>query len=204
MSVLVVGGVPGVGLELARKFSKNGEAVAFAGLQNPYTEGIDYRQINFSSPTCFRDVGELVDALPKLNTLVYDYRKIEPGSIRDLSLGKIREINSFCCEGLVMFLKKTLHKQEYLDELITVNRALLAKEAKLNPLYSAYTLAAEKFSKDMSITGEIGRVTVANFLLTDESSVAEHIADVRENEQYRFKYIKMYSGQLVADREHLG
>lgn len=151
----------------------------------------------------FQDIGELVLKLPEVKTLVYSAGYLEEGRITELSLGKLKEINTLCYEGLVIFMKKILHKQEYLDELITASEVSLAVEIPYSAAYSGSTAAAEKFSEAMTVTGEVGRVIVANYFKTQPAGAANHIMAARENEEYRHKYIKIYREPPVREAEEV-
>jgi short-subunit dehydrogenase len=214
MSVLIVGGTSGLGLELARDFVEDGNEVVVTGRHNPEEEGVEYHQLNLSQAMAFEAIGKLVMQLPEIKTLVYAAGYFQEGTVTDLSLGKIREMNMVCYEGLVCFVKKILHKQEHLDELITVTSTSQFTPRQKEPIYTGAKAAAGMFSNSMAEDGRVGKVLVAapagmstkfwegtgrdTSKDNDPADVATEIMKAREG-KFDYKFIKILRDPMTVE-----
>lgn len=214
MSVLIVGGTSGLGLELARDFIEEGDEVVVTGRHDPQENGIEHHQLNLGQAKALEAIVGLVMKLPDIKTLVYGPSYFREGRVTELSIGQIKHINTACSEGLMVFVKKLLHKQEQLPELITITSTSPYTPQGHAPVYSAASSAAAMYSNAMEMDPDVGKVLVADPMefvthITNNgegdervsciSDVAEKIMETRQQE-YRYKSIKV-SGNPIRVEE---
>lgn len=219
MSVLIVGGTSGLGLELARDFVDEGSEVIATGRHDPEEKGVEYQRLDLSQAMAFEAIGKLVLQLPEIKTLVYAAGYFQEGTVTDLTLGQIKEMNMVCYEGLVIFVKKLLHQQKHLDELITITSTSQFTPRQKEPIYTAAKAAAGMFSNSIAEDGRVGKVLVVapagmstkfwegtgrdTSNDNDPAAVAEEIMRTREGD-YDYKFIKIlrnpWEVEMVEER----
>jgi short-subunit dehydrogenase len=161
MSVLIVGGTSGLGLELAKKFQRGRRTVIVTGRRKPPAGMAEFRQFDLSAGDLPARIDEFVSGLPKISCFVYAAGYYQEGRVTDLEENEIEEMLNVGGRGLIYLVRSILKKQNHLDELITITSTSQWTPRKLEPIYNFVKAAAGHFSNAMAEDGRIGKVLVA-------------------------------------------
>ncbi len=207
MSVLVVGGTSGLGLELAKDFQSDSQEVFITGRHDPNQPGLHFENFDLTSPELPHRIGELVMRLPEVSTLVYAAGYFQDGRVTDLTDRQIEEMVDVGGRGLIYFTKAILEKQGKLDELITITSTSQWTPRQKEPIYNFVKAGAAHFSNAMAEDGRIGKVLVAGPAgmrtafwdgierddldkMLDPEWVADEIVKLRDDD-YKYRFAKI-------------
>lgn len=206
MSTLVIGGTSGLGLELARDFSKSDKAVIITGRKDPYVDFAEFHEFYLHQLDLPAKIEAFVAKLPRIDKLVYAAGYFQEGRVTDLSNEQIEEMIDVCGRALVYFVRALLQKQDSLDELVTITSTSQWTPRKLEPVYNFAKAAAGHFTNAIAEDGRIKKTMVAgpagmdtNFwkgtdqdtsTMNDPAWVAGQIMKCREQD-YRYKFIRI-------------
>lgn len=206
MSILVIGGTSGLGLELAKNYRDAGSEVIVTGRRELSEQGITRESFVLSGENLSSRVTELVNRLSQVDTLVYAAGYFQEGRVTDLSDEQIEEMIDVGGRGLIYFVREILKKQDNLKELITITSTSGWTPRQKEPIYNFVKAGAGHLSNGLAEDGRISKVLVAgpagmatNFwennprdmsTMLDPKWVADEIMKLREdNYIYRFAKI---------------
>lgn len=208
---MVVGGTSGLGLELAKKYTKAGNKVIITGRHDPKIDQIDFIKLDLSKEPLASKIKTLIMGhylhMWRVDVLIYAAGYYQEGTITDLSEKEIEEMINVCARGLVYFTKYLLEKQGKLNELITITSTSQWTPRKLEPIYNFAKSAAGHFTNALAEDGRIKKVMVVgpsgmktDFWRTinhpewdkflEPSWVVKQITDAQKD-NYRYKYIRI-------------
>lgn len=208
MNTLIVGGTSGLGLELAKKLSAEGNVIVTgSGKHVPDDESLEFRKLDLKERNLPRRMGEFVMSLPQIDTTVYAAGYYQEGRVTDLGDEEIEQMIDVGGRGLIYLMKSLLEKQGSLKELITVTSTSQWTPRKLEPIYNFVKAGAGHFSNAMAEDGQVDKVLVAGpagmrtdfwngverddlDTMLDPEWVADQIMNLRKDDfQYRFAKI---------------
>jgi len=160
MNSLIIGGTSGLGLELARKFSEEGEVIV-TGRHDPEVDFAEYREFDLAQENLTESIDKLISDAPKIDRFVYAAGYYQEGRITDLSNEEIEAMMNVGARALVYFVKAILDKQDGFDELITITSTSQWTPRKLEPVYNYAKAAAGHFSNSIAEDGRVKKVLVA-------------------------------------------
>lgn len=206
MSVLVVGGTSGLGLELAKDFREAGDEVIVTGRREVTEDGIRREEFELAGNDLAKRTGELVMGLPDISTLVYAAGYFQEGRVTDLSDDQIEEMLNVGGRGLIYFVREILKKQDELKELITITSTSGWTPRQKEPIYNFVKAGAGHLSNGLAEDGRIDKVLVVgpagmatNFwegsqkdtsTMLDPVWVADQVMDLRQGD-YRYRFAKV-------------
>ncbi len=207
MNTLIIGGTSGLGLEIAKGFSKQGGDIYVTGRRELEETGLRYERFDLSEPNLAQRIRELVLGFPEINTLVYAAGYFQEGKVTDLSEEQIEEMIDVGGRGLIYFTRAILEKQGQLDELITITSTSQWTPRKLEPIYNFAKAGAAHFSNAMAEDGRVAKVLVAGPAgmntafwegieredfdkMLDPSWVADEVLKLREDD-YKYRFAKI-------------
>jgi short-subunit dehydrogenase len=213
MNTLILGGTSGLGFELAKKFSAEGD-VFYTG-RKPKDKGFQhFESLPIEAGTSEQRIGQLIMKLPEISTFVFAAGYYQEGRIDELSEDEIRQMVEVGGIALMFTMRQLLKKQGHLNELITITSTSQWTPRKLEPVYNFVKAGAGHFSNAMAEDGRVGKVLVAGpsgmktefwkdshpdwkkFL--DAEDVASEIMKAR-NADYRYKYIRILRDPLRVE-----
>jgi len=207
MNTLIIGGTSGLGLELGKKLTKEGE-VTVTGRHNPNADGINYKEFDLTRGELPGRIGELVMHHPEVDILIYAAGYYQEGTITELSDKEVDEMLDVGERGLIFFVKKLLEKQGSLKELITITSTSQWTPRLKEPVYNAAKAGAGHFSNGLSLdVKKVGKVLVAGpagmntafwegierddlDTMLDPEWVAGEIMKLRQDD-YQYKFAKI-------------
>ncbi len=160
MNTLIIGGTSGLGLELARNMSGEGERPIIAGRHDPLVNFAEYREFDLAGGNLPVRIGEFVTKLPPIKALVYAAGFYQEGRITDLSDEQVDEMVDVGGRGLMFFVKKLLEKQDRLDELITITSTSQWTPREREPVYNFVKAGAGHYSHGQSLDRRVGKTLV--------------------------------------------
>lgn len=207
MNTLIIGGSSGLGLELAKIFSGQGDLVIVTGRTDPKVDYAKFEKLDLAPTNIAELIGEFVSSLPQIDRLVYSAGFYQEGRVTDLSPEQIQTMVNVGGTGLIYFMRELLDKQGELGELITITSTSQWTPRKLEPIYNFVKAGAGHFSNSMVEDGRIGKVLVAGPAGMDtkfwdgvdrddldtmlpKEWVAEQIVD-KLNGDYKYKFIRI-------------
>lgn len=210
MNTLIVGGTSGLGLELAKSFSAQGNETYVTGRRDLDEDGLHVEQFDLSAPDLPNRVGAFVMGLPTINTFVYAAGYFQEGRITELSDDQVEEMINVGGRGLIYFVRALLERQGSLDELITVTSTSQWTPRQLEPVYNFAKAGAAHFSNAMAEDGRVTKTLVAGPAgmntafwdgierdgvseMLDPSWVGDEIMRLREGD-YRYRFAKILRG----------
>jgi short-subunit dehydrogenase len=208
MSVLIIGGTSGLGLELAKKFRDAGNEVIVTGRRELDEPGISRQEFELAGDNLPLRVREFVAGIANVSTLVYAAGYFQEGRITDLSVEQIEEMIDVGGRGLIYFVRELLDKQAGLEELITITSTSGWTPRQKEPVYNFVKAGSGNLSNGLAEDGRIGKVLVAgpagmatNFwennprdmsAMLDPAWVAGQIMDLRGAEgEYVYRFAKI-------------
>jgi len=207
MSILVIGGTSGLGLEIAKQFANADEKVIVTGRHDPKVDFAQYYEFDLAAEHLASHIKSFVDELPKIERLVYVAGYFQEGRVTDLTPKQIEEMINVGGRGLVYFVKWLLEKQSGLEELITITSTSQWTPRKLEPIYNFAKAGAGHFSNAMAEDGRISKVLVAGpagmrtafwkdvkhadlDVMLDPEWVAKQVMKLREDD-YKYRFAKI-------------
>ncbi len=208
MTVLIVGGTSGIGLQIAKRLAANGDEVIVTGRHDPNESKLKYHKFDLSEPDLANRIDSLVGKLPEIDSLIYAAGFYRGGLITDLTDDQIEEVIAVIVRGLIYFCKYLLDKQGKLDELVAITSSATWKLQRLEPVYAAMKAAEGHFANTVAEDGRIAKVLVAapsgtksEFWRDDTHPeietflepewVAEQIIETRKDD-YKYRWFKMF------------
>ena len=160
MTVLIVVGSSGLGLELAKQLSKAGHRVIATGRNVPQDSGPDIREFDLTQPDLPRAIDKFAKDLPPIDSLYYVASLYPPGTITDLSPEQIDASLSVGGRGLMFFMRSVLVKQGKLAELMTVTSTVQYEPRKGLVVFNFIKAGEGHFSNGMAEDERVGKVLV--------------------------------------------
>lgn len=206
MTVLIIGGSSGLGLEIAKKLSKDNQVIV-TGRKIPKLKTVEFRKFDLIQKNLPSAIEEFVKGLPRVDCLIYAAGFYQEGTVTDLSEKQIEDMIDVGGRALVYFARAVLNKQGNLKELITITSTSQWTPRKLEPIYNFVKAAAGHFSNSLAEDGRVEKVLVVgpSGMKTDfwreinhpewdkflePEWVAEQINKARGG-KYRYKYIRI-------------
>jgi len=208
MNVLIIGGSRGIGWELAKLYTSNGDSVTVTGRKQPDEpdEKISFKFLDLSVPNYIKDIDSLVGELGEINRLVFAPGYFQEGTITDLTPEQILDMVQVCGTAFIFTARAVLKKQNHLDECIVITSASQWKPRKLEPIYNFAKAGVGHFAHALSLDERVTKLLVAGPTGTktafqagrdiDMSTyhepewVAQQIFDHAKG-GYRYKFIKI-------------
>ena len=203
MTVLIIGGSSGLGLELGKQLIQAGHKVIATGRNVPKDGGLDIRELDLTQTNLPKAIDDFVKGLPQIDSLHYVAGLYPPGTITDLPPEQIDAALSVGGRGLMFFVRSLLLKQGKLDELMTVTSATQYEPNKNLVVYNFVKAGEGHFSNGMAEDSRIGKVLVVAPSIMREHGNAEAdkdfldkqwVADtiIKELQKYfKFKAVKL-------------
>ena len=110
MTTLIIGGTTGLGLELAKQLTANGDSVIVTG-RKEIKEDIKFQKFDLSQVNLAGSIEGFVSELPVIERLMYAAGYFQEGRVTDLSESEIEEMISVGARGLIYFVRALLQKQ---------------------------------------------------------------------------------------------
>jgi short-subunit dehydrogenase len=207
MNTLIIGGTSGLGLEIAKKLSKEGSDVIVTGRRELKEPKLTYKQFDLAAPELVKRISEFVSSLPEIDTFVYAAGYFQEGRVTDLSEEEIEEMINVGGRGLIYFVKAILNKQDSLDELITITSTSQWTPRQKEPIYNFAKAGAAHFSNGIAEDGRVKKVLVAGpagmktafwegvertdlDTMLDPAWVADEVMKLREA-TYKYRFAKI-------------
>jgi short-subunit dehydrogenase len=207
MNSLVIGGTSGLGLAIAKELRGKDNTVYVTGRRKLKENDLQVEPFDLSTPDLPKRITELVERLPKIDTLVYAAGYFQDGRLTDLSEEQIEEMIDVGGRGLIYCVKAILEKQDKLDELITITSTSAWTPRQREPIYNFAKAGATHFSNGMAEDGRISKVLVAGPAgmktafwegvkrddldsMLDPVWVADEVMKLRKDD-YRYKFAKI-------------
>lgn len=159
MNTLIIGGTSGLGLELAKVLTANGDSVIVTG-RKEINEDIKFQKFDLSQERLAESIEAFVSELPVIDRLVYAAGYFQEGRVTDLSESEIEEMISVGGRGLIYFVRALLQKQAELQELITITSTSQWTPRQKEPIYNFAKAGAAHFSNGIAEDGRVTKVLV--------------------------------------------
>lgn len=206
MTILIVGGSSGLGLELAKILSQDNKVI-ITGRKDPRVKNINFQELNLTGVNIPTSIDKFVKDLPPVNCLVYAAGFYQEGRVTDLSPKDIEDMIDVGGRALIYFAKALLSKQGQLDELITITSTSQWTPRKLEPVYNFVKAGAGHFTNSLAEDGRIKKVLVVgpSGMKTDFWRAIDHPewekfleptwvakqVDKSRSSNYRYKYVRI-------------
>ena len=159
MTTLIIGGTTGLGLELAKQLTANGDSVIVTG-RKEIKEDIKFQKFDLSQVNLAGSIEGFVSELPVIERLMYAAGYFQEGRVTDLSESEIEEMISVGARGLIYFVRALLQKQGELQELITITSTSQWTPRQKEPIYNFAKAGAAHFSNAIAEDGRVVKVLV--------------------------------------------
>lgn len=208
MNTLIIGGSSGLGLAIAKQFADGGATVYVTGVNEPKVDFVKFQMLDLSGPDMPKAVDDFIQALPKIDRLVYSAAGFyQVATVTELEPEMIEKMLRVTGTALIYCVRSLLVKQGSLDELITITSMSQWTPRKTEPIYNFAKAATGQFSNSMVEDGRVGKVLVVapsamrfgkwdskpenpDDPLLDKSWVAEQVFKVEAGD-FKYKVIKL-------------
>jgi short-subunit dehydrogenase len=158
MNVLIIGGTSGLGLEIAKQLSNNGDTVYITGRNNPWAQHVIYQKLDLNDKDLSKRLQEMLAHLPEINLLVYAAGFYQQDTVTELQESQIEEMLNVCGRGLIYTMKYLLTKQGKLDNLVVVTSSSAYTPRKFEPVYNFVKAGEGHFANAMAEDERVGKV----------------------------------------------
>jgi NAD(P)-dependent dehydrogenase (short-subunit alcohol dehydrogenase family) len=161
MNCLIVGGTSGLGLAMAEQL-KAENTVYITGRHDPQAEGMTFHELQLGKlDGLLANIHTLVEALPKLDLVVYAPGFYQEGTITDLNEDQIQEMLSVGVTGAMYVAREVLNKQGELAEFVAITSTSQYTPRLLEPVYTVAKAGLGAFSNSLSLDPRVKKTLVA-------------------------------------------
>lgn len=160
MKTLIIGGTTGLGRQLAKMLTANGDDVIITGRREP-EEDFEFRAFDLSAPRLATRTKDFVKDLPHIDRFIYAAGYFQEGRVTDLDEEGIEEMINVGGRGLIYFVRELLAKQEKFDTLVTITSTSQWTPRQKEPIYNFAKAGAAHFSNAIAEDGRVAKVLVA-------------------------------------------
>lgn len=209
MHTLIIGGSRGIGNELAKLYTQQGDRVTVTGRTKPDVEvsGVTFSSLDLSSSTYSANIAKLINSLEPVDRVVFSQGYFQEGTITDLSEAEILDMIQVCGTSVILIARALLQKQGSLAECVVITSSSQWTPRKLEPIYNFTKAGIGHFSHALSLDERVHKVLVAGPTGTktafhakrigvdmstyhEPAWVAEQIFEHAHGD-YRYKFIKI-------------
>jgi len=159
-TVLVVGGTSGLGLELAKALSLQGQRVIITGRKSPPLDHLSFFELPLDSDQLQVKIDAFVSEQAIFDTVIYAAGFYQRGHIGEFSAQQISAMCKVGLEAPLLLMRAILAKQGSLSSFVAVTSTSEWTPREYEPAYSATKAGLGMFAKSLSLDPNIGRVAV--------------------------------------------
>ncbi len=161
MSVLIIGGTSGLGLELAKTYAKNDTNVYVTGRRDVDEASIHSLKLDLTSKSLREDIVSIIDNVGDIDMLVFCAGYYQEGSTSDLEYSEIDEMIQVGATAPVYTLKAVLDRQDKLDTFVMVTSTSAWTPRELEPVYNLVKAGEAHFANGVAEDPKVSKVLVA-------------------------------------------
>jgi NAD(P)-dependent dehydrogenase (short-subunit alcohol dehydrogenase family) len=166
MTVLIIGGSSGLGLELAKRFRDAEHKVIITGTGEslPIEErGLIYYELEIGTnlEKLTKQLDELLSSYGPFDTVVYNAGYYQPGRISDLANFEIVRMVNVGLLGAALMMRHILAKQERLNHFIVVTSTSQWTPRLDEPVYTAVKAGLAMFARSLALDERIWKTLIA-------------------------------------------
>lgn len=204
-TALIVGGTSGLGLELARLFSKYHD-ILITGRSDPKIDTLRFHTLELGTDSFKQNIDTLMEELPEIDLLLYAAGFFQEGRIDDLSDTDIEQMGRVGLLAPSLLLNRILRKQKKLPGFIAITSTSQWTPRLLEPIYTAVKGGLGMLANSLSLDERVGKVLVAGpagmstrfweniprdmSAMLDPKWVAEEIVKLWQTD-YKYKYARI-------------
>lgn len=162
-NILIIGGTSGVGLELARHYVDDGQAVCITGRQNPELQGAQFKHFNISADSnqLVLDIDHLLTQFAGINTLIYAAGFRQRGHIDDLTDADILQMIHIGLTAPTLLVQRLKNKLDTPLKVMLITSTSQYRAREYEPVYCAVKSGLGMFGASLVKDMAIGKVLVA-------------------------------------------
>ena len=161
-NILIIGGTSGLGLEMAIRFSGDGNRVFVTGRKNPEKKNLEFvcLDITDDAKKLSLDLDRVVEYSQPIHFLVYAAGFYENGLISDLSDSDIAKMDNAGIRAPAMLLQRILRRQNELKGLIAITSTSQWIPRPKEPTYTTVKAGLAMLANSISLDSRVGKVLV--------------------------------------------
>ncbi|MDA5555504.1 SDR family NAD(P)-dependent oxidoreductase [Shimia sp. MMG029] len=208
-NILIVGGSSGVGQKLARHYVTDGHTVCITGRKNPNLEGARFQPLAITENTSdlIREIDQLAEDFPIVNTLIYAAGYLQRGHIDDLGDGDLQTMVNVGLLAPMMLVQRLKRSTSNPLKIMLITSSSQYTPREFEPAYCATKSGLGMLGAALVRDGEIGKVLVVApsrintpfWVGTDENTETmldpEWVADqiiALSSGAFKYKYAKLF------------
>lgn len=206
--ILIIGGTSGLGLELAKQYSDEGNILYVTGRKNPEISTIQYIPFSISNniDETIEKLDKLISEIDNIDTVIYAAGFSQIGTIDTLSDSKIMEMINVGISVPALCIKRLKNRVNTPLNIILITSSSGYTPRKLEPIYASTKAALEMLGASLALDTDVGNVLVvapsgmdspfwddtkdtSEYL--DPEWVAERIIELFADSGFKYKYVKI-------------
>lgn len=160
--ILIVGGATGVGLELARQYLVDGHTVFVTGAIDPDLSGATFLKLSITqnAEALAKDIDQVLDQLPLVNTLIYAQHDTPSGQIETLADCDLAQLVNVGLMAPMMLVQRLKRRTQTTLKLMLITSEAEHEPTALAPVTCALASGLAMLGASLVRDPELGKVLV--------------------------------------------